>query len=75
MSSWTHERARIAALTRAIRAGERPVDDPALPEARRNLKAARAADYIRKVLEEAPPLSDEQRTQLAELLKPVRRGP
>ena len=34
----------------------------------------RIAEYIEKVLREAPPLSDEQRTALAELLKPARGG-
>jgi hypothetical protein len=30
-------------------------------------------DWLRRALAEAPPLTDEQRTKLAELLKPVRR--
>ncbi len=88
MSTWTSERARIAALTRGIRAGERPADDPALAEAYRNLRALRAEEgpaddpaqrralqaeeYIKKTLSKAPPLTDEQRSKLAELLKPVR---
>jgi hypothetical protein len=41
-----HHRAQIGALTRAIRAGERPADDPALTDAQRNLRAARTEDYI-----------------------------
>jgi hypothetical protein len=40
--------------------------------ARLNLKALRVEEYVCKVLAEAPPLTDEQRTRLAELLKPVR---
>ena len=32
------------------------------------------ADYVQKLSAAAPPLSDEQRTRLAELLKPVRTG-
>jgi hypothetical protein len=36
--------------------------------------AERTAEYIERVLAEAPPLTDEQRTKLAELLVPV-RGP
>jgi len=67
--SWQAERARVASLTRS-----RKPDDPALVEARRNLRAERTADYIRKVLAEAPPLTDEQRARLAELLTPVRKG-
>jgi hypothetical protein len=74
MSTWTSERARIAALKRGIRAGERPADDPALTEAYRNLRALRLEEYIEKTLAAAPPLTDEQRSRLAELLKPVRVG-
>ena len=34
--------------------------------------AARIADYIEKTLAAAPPLTDDQRTRLAELLRPAR---
>ena len=67
--SWTAERARYASLTRS-----RDPDDPELLEARRNLRAERLADYIEKILAAAPPLTDEQRSRLAELLRPVRTG-
>jgi hypothetical protein len=30
------------------------------------------ADYVEKILAEAPPLTDEQRVRLTELLRPVR---
>lgn len=43
-------------------------------DARRNLAAAKINDYIEKVLETAPPLTAEQRTKLAELLRPARSG-
>ena len=66
--SWTHHRARIAALKRA---GARP-NDPDLIDAQRRLRETRLADYIDRVLTEAPPLTAEQRTRLAELLRPVR---
>lgn len=69
-----HYRGKVAALTRCISAGERQPDCPEMAEARRGLKEAKATDYIRKLLDEAPPLTDEQRTRLAELLKPVRIG-
>lgn len=64
MSSWTHERARIAALTRS-----RSADDPDLVNARRNLKAERLADYITRVVDAAPPLTPAQRDRLALLLR------
>jgi hypothetical protein len=69
-----HYRAIIAGKKRAIRNGERPADDPELIDAQRGLKAATTADYIEKVLSQAPPLSGEQRNRLAELLRPARRG-
>jgi hypothetical protein len=62
--SWTQERARVASLSRS-----RSADDPTLVEARRDLRAARAEEYIRKLVEAAPPLSAEQRDRLAILLK------
>lgn len=34
----------------------------------------RTAEYIEKILADWPPLTDQQRTRLAELLKPVRVG-
>ena len=39
---------------------------------RRDLAEAKIADYIEKVLSKAPELRDDQRTRLAELLRPVR---
>lgn len=69
MSSPTHHRARVAALSRT-----KSPDDPILLDARRDLKVAKAETYISKVLAEAPPLTDAQRTRLAELLRPVRDG-
>lgn len=62
--SWTAERARVASLTRS-----RKDDDPDLVAARINLKAARAEDYIRRVVAEAPPLTPEQRDRIASLLR------
>ena len=67
MSDILHERGRIGSLSRS-----RPSDDPELLDAKRGLAAAKITDYILKVLAEAPPLSDEQRANLAELLRPVR---
>lgn len=67
MSDILHERARIGSLSRS-----RPDDDSELVDARRNLAAAKLSEYIAKVLSAAPPLTDEQRTKLAELLRPAR---
>jgi hypothetical protein len=61
--SWTHHRARVAALSR-----DRAPDDPELLNARRGLREERLAAAIRKAVDAAPPLSDEQRTRLAALL-------
>ncbi len=58
------ERAVVAAIAR-----HRPNDTQALEEARLALRAVRAEDYIRKLVETAPPLSDAQRDRLALLLR------
>lgn len=65
MSTWTHERARVASLTRS-----RTPDDPELVDARRNLRAERLADHIRRQVDDWPPLTNEQRARLAALLRP-----
>jgi hypothetical protein len=57
---------RVASLTRS-----RNPDDPDLLAAKRDLRAARAEDYIRELAAAAPPLTAEQRDRLALLL----RGP
>ncbi len=64
MTSWTSERARVASLTRS-----REASDPDLLDARRNLRAARLADYIRRTVDTAPPLTADQRDRLAVLLR------
>lgn len=58
------ERARVAALSRS-----RTPDDPELVAARRDLTAATLAEHIRRVVDTAPPLTDDQRTRLADLLR------
>lgn len=62
--SWTHERARIASLSRS-----RAPDDPDLLDARRKLKTERLADAIRETVDAAPALTAEQRDRLAVLLR------
>lgn len=63
-----HHRARVGALSRSRR-----TDDPEFLDAKRRLAEANIAEYIEKVLAEAPPLTDEQRVALADLLAPIRR--
>ncbi len=53
---------RIAATTR-----HHPNADTT--ELRRDLRAARAEDYIRRIVDQAPPLTPEQRDRLALLLR------
>lgn len=62
--SWTIERARVAGLSRS-----RPADDPDLLNARRDLRAERLAEHIAKVVDDAPPLTPEQRDRLAVILR------
>lgn len=57
-------RARAAALTR-----HRGTDDPEVADARRAAKAASVEDYIRRVVDEAPPLTDDQRARLSRILR------
>lgn len=61
--TWTHQRARVASLTRS-----RTADDPDLLDARRNLAAERLAVVIERTVSAAPPLTDDQRSRLALLL-------
>ena len=56
------------ALRESNSEGKRP-DDPDLVKARRDLKAARLEDYIKKTVDAAPPLSREQLDRLAILLR------
>jgi len=63
-SSWTHERAKLANLIR-----HRPDDAEAIATARRDLRAARLEDHVTKVLADAPPLTDEQRSRLSAILR------
>ena len=63
--SWTHTRSKIANVKR-----KDPEAD--VTELRRQLKCERASEYICEIVDAWPPLTDEQRTRLGELLKPVR---
>lgn len=63
MSDWTTHRARLAVLTR-----HNP-DDPRIPEARRDLRAAKLAEHIEQVVNAAPPLTDQQISALVGILR------
>jgi hypothetical protein len=45
---------------------------PQARKTREELQAEKTAVFIQRLLNEAPPLTDEQRAKLAELLKPAR---
>jgi hypothetical protein len=62
--TWTHHRARIAARKRHYG------PDADVSDLARDLRAARAEDYIRGLVTAEPPLSVEQRAHLARLLVP-----
>jgi hypothetical protein len=46
-----------------------PPDHKQVVDARRDFAAAKIADYIAKVVAEAPPLTDEQRVRICALLR------
>ena len=58
------ERARIATLTR-----HHGADSPDVVDLRRKFKEERIAEYIRRTVDAAPPLTPEQRDRLALLLR------
>lgn len=64
MPDISYERGRVGALSRS-----RQPNDPELIAARRNLKALKLEEHIRRVIAEAPPLTDEQRQRIAGLLR------
>jgi hypothetical protein len=68
-STLAKTRSRIAVAYRRNQVPE------VIEEARRDLAAEKIANYVTKVLDAAPPLTDEQRARLAELLRPVRLHP
>jgi hypothetical protein len=68
-ASPTRERARLAALIRHHPDGDHGA-------VRRDLRAAQLEQHIRRVVDEAPPLTGEQQDRLALLLRsaPERKG-
>jgi hypothetical protein len=69
LTDWRTPRGKVGALSRS-----RKPNDPALIAARNDLRVARLADHIARVVAEAPPLTDEQSEQLAALLRPTVGG-
>jgi hypothetical protein len=57
-SAAAHHRAKIASITRAIRAGEPPTDDPELEQAKRDLHDVLLAERVEKILVDFPKLSE-----------------
>ncbi|WP_082975682.1 hypothetical protein [Mycobacterium sp. E2238] len=64
-----------SAKGRLLRAHRQPIDPLVLEAAQRGLAEAKIHDFIEKVLADAPPLTDEQRARLSELLRPVQIRP
>lgn len=63
-------RARVAGLSKK----GRDAADPELVSARQELRVQTLADQIQRTIDQAPPLSDEQRARLARLLAPQTDG-
>jgi hypothetical protein len=59
----------VRALSSKIAAIERHHSDANTGDLRRELRAAQLAEHIRRVVDAAPPLTDDQRTRLAALLR------
>lgn len=56
-------RGRVASLSRS-----RTADDPEFIEAKRDLASEKLAQYIERVVADAPPFTDAQRSRLTALL-------
>lgn len=63
---------KVQAVTTRVARAVKARDPEREAQARRDLAEAKVAAYIERVLAAAPPLSEEQRQRLAELLRPVR---
>ena len=62
-------RARLSALSR-----HRSQEDPVVTAARVELREAKAAQYIQRLLDDTPPLTAEERLHLTRLLTEPDRG-
>lgn len=63
MSTWTKSRSELATLAKT-----HDKSDPVMIAKRAELRALKLEDHIRRVLDEAPPMSDERRRRIAALL-------
>ena len=64
MSTWTKSRSELATLAKT-----HDKSDPVMIAKRAELRALKLEDHVRRVLAEAPPLTDEQREKIAQLLR------
>lgn len=60
--SWTHTRSQIALKKRYH-------PDADVSDLRQQLKAERLAEYVKRTVDSAPPLTEEQRDKIAALLR------
>lgn len=68
-TTWKQDRGRLARLCQDL-----PADHPSILELRGELRTKRLAEHVAKIIDEAPPLTAEQRTRIAGLLRPARTG-
>lgn len=66
-------RSRVGVATKAARRDPSPAAEAELTNARRDYAAASLAEYIRRMVDEWPQLTDDQVAELRDLLDPVRR--
>jgi hypothetical protein len=65
---------KVRTISGRLAAVERHHPDADTSELRRDLRAARAEEYVRALVDGFPPLTSEQRTRLALLLRASSRG-
>ena len=65
-------RKAVSAISNTVR--HHGPNDPRLPELRRDLRAAELAEHVRRIVDTFPPLTDEQRNQIAALLRSPSQG-
>ena len=64
-----------AGIARAERDSRRTGDTSPTVDARREYAVAKIEDYVRRTVDAAPPLTDDQRHKLAQLLAAASRTP